>query len=75
MNKIETYIKRQIRVAIANHEGIENLNDVSIEKINQAYESKELNNYRIKQDIMQSGKTYFAFVDKATGYFYNSIIL
>lgn len=75
MNKTEAYIKRQIRIAIASRLKIDNLNDVSTEDIIQAYESKRLDNCDIKMDLMEDGRTYFAFVDRDTGYFYNTAII
>lgn len=72
--RAERYIKNQIRQHLANTHGMDNLNHVSDTEINEIFESKETEKYTLKMDDF-NGQTYFAFVDKETGYFYMSEII
>ena len=72
--KAERYIKHQIRKHLANNEKLVSLNDVSETEINEVFESKETKRYTLKMDDF-NGQTYFAFVDKKTGLWYNTAII
>ena len=73
--KVERYIKNQIRQYLANINKIDNLNHVSETEINAIFESKETEEYTLKMDELYTGQTYFAFVDKETGYYYATAII
>lgn len=73
--RVERYIKNQIRQHLANTHKIDNLNHVSETEINKIFESKETEQYTLKMDVLRTGQTYFAFVDKETGYFYSTAII
>lgn len=77
LNKVKNAtknIKWQIRNAIANHEKIDNLNDVDDNKVEQAYKTKELYNYEIQYEYNPwYEKVSFCFIDKDTGYHYTDI--
>lgn len=73
--KVERYIKNQIRQHLGNVHKIDNLNHVSETDINQIFESKETDQYTLKMDMLYTGQTYFAFVDKETGYYYSTAII
>ena len=72
--KAKRYIKNQIRQHLANTHRIDNLNHVSETEINEIFESKETERYTLKMDDF-NGQTYFAFVDKETGYYYATAII
>ena len=73
--KAERYIKRQIRIHLANIHKIDNLNHVSETEIDEVFESKETEQYTLKMDELSTGETYFAFVDKETGLYYMTAII
>ena len=72
---VESYIKNQIRQHLANIQKIDNLNHVSETEINKIFENKETEQYTLKMDELYTGQTYFAFVDKETGYYYSTAII
>lgn len=72
--KAEQYIKYQIRQHLANIHKIDNLNHVGEAEIDKVFKDKETEKYILKMDELSIGKTYFAFVDKKTGYFYSTAV-